>query len=119
MSFLRFQFFFLGNGFSYVYPLERPIALPSPFPLREDIVQLHVFGGEDRVSPAAIGSNALRNDARAGQLLIEAADHVCCWVREWSRIREVFGRTHRSKRQPTPQQRIDSSERMRSSSSLR
>ena len=60
----------------------------SPFPLRAGLVQLHVFGGRDRVSPASISLNFLQRDPRSSELVLKNADHSCCWVDEWPQIRE-------------------------------
>ncbi|MCH7870040.1 MAG: alpha/beta hydrolase, partial [Myxococcales bacterium] len=62
----------------------------APFPMRGDLAQLHVFGARDRVSPASISLSFLQRDPRSSELVLESADHTCCWVREWPLIRERF-----------------------------
>lgn len=82
-------------------------SLPSPFPLRAELIQLHVFGSRDATSPARIADAVFRVDPRAERLVIEGADHTCCWAAEWPAIRVHL------------QQRIARSARSRTSSSLR
>ena len=60
----------------------------APFPMRANLAQLHVVGARDRVSPASLVLDFLQRDERANELVLEDADHICCWVREWPVIRE-------------------------------
>jgi len=62
----------------------------APFPMRPGLVQLHVFGARDRVSPASISLDFLQRDQRSSELILESANHTCCWVREWPLIRERY-----------------------------
>ena len=62
----------------------------APFPMRANLTQLHVVGARDRVSPAKIALDFLHRDERSHELLLEGADHTCCWIREWPLIRERF-----------------------------
>jgi hypothetical protein len=80
-------------------------SLPSPFPIREGVVSLHVFGALDAISPASLSTAVLGRESEI--LVLDAIDHACCWPREWPRIRAAF------------QQRILSSSRIRPSSALR
>jgi pimeloyl-ACP methyl ester carboxylesterase len=82
-------------------------APPTPFPLDPAITQVHVFGERDRVTPAETMINALDAKTRSSTVIIEEADHTCCWIEEWPRILEAF------------QQRMDSLDRSASSSSAR
>jgi pimeloyl-ACP methyl ester carboxylesterase len=82
-------------------------SLPSPFPLRADLTELHVFGARDAITPASLSKAILDAEAHATILELEDVDHTCCWLAEWPRIRSVF------------QQRIDKAERVRSISALR
>ena len=78
---------------------------PSPFPIREGVVALHVFGALDAISPASLATAVLGGES--GIVVLDAVDHACCWAREWPRIRAAF------------QQRTRSSSRMRPSSAPR
>lgn len=80
-------------------------SLPSPFPIRDGVVSLHVFGALDAISPASLSTAVLGRKSEI--LVLDAIDHACCWPREWPRIRAAF------------QQRTLSSSRMRPSSALR
>ena len=78
-------------------------SLPSPFPIRNGVVALHVFGDRDAIAPASLAAGVLAGDS----LVLAGIDHTCCWPREWPRIRAAF------------QQRSLSSSRIRSSSAPR
>ncbi|MGD8869030.1 MAG: hypothetical protein PVI01_15480 [Gemmatimonadales bacterium] len=84
--------------------LER--SLPTPFPLRKGLIAVHVLGSADDVSPPSL-TLALLGEHADETMILEGADHRCCWVREWPRIRKVV------------QQRRERSARIRSSSSAR
>jgi pimeloyl-ACP methyl ester carboxylesterase len=66
----------------------------SPFPLRTDLVQLHVVGERDAVAPPAMSLALLgvyQADGELAEVLIlPDVDHTCCWLREWPGIRETL-----------------------------
>jgi pimeloyl-ACP methyl ester carboxylesterase len=82
-------------------------SAPSPFPQRPGVAQVHAFGSMDGVSPWKIVVGTLDPVARSAIVVLEGADHSCCWATHWPELRELI------------QQRIDNSVRSRSSSVLR
>ena len=60
----------------------------KPFPLRPEIVQLHVLADGDRVVPNAQVIDFLEENApQSKPFTIEGADHSCCWADNWTGIK--------------------------------
>ncbi len=64
-------------------PLTESINPISRFPLREELIQIHVIGDRDKVIPPHLGKFALKQQANSKTIVIADADHQCCWETLW------------------------------------
>ncbi len=64
-----------------------------PARLRPELEQHHVLGARDDVSPAEFTKAWARRQSKVNLIVLEEADHRCCWVEAWRGIREAISST--------------------------
>lgn len=63
-------------------------ALRAPLPQR--ILQLHLTGKQDRISPASLAKTVIATEDRHARVRALPANHRCCWEEFWpSVLREL------------------------------
>ncbi|MCB1875585.1 MAG: hypothetical protein KDH88_06375 [Chromatiales bacterium] len=77
------------TAYHRVSPLRDSLQLWDDVEALARLPQWHLWGSEDRISPAAIEAALLtRLDSQgwAGKTIVAGFDHHCCWVGEWPRL---------------------------------
>ncbi|MGD8956260.1 MAG: alpha/beta hydrolase [Chromatiaceae bacterium] len=71
------------HGYSPLATSLNPAAGP---PLRGDVKQLHLAGGEDSTVPPMLIEGALQAESNAALAVLDSFDHQCCWSAVWPTV---------------------------------
>jgi hypothetical protein len=67
-------------------PLTGSLNPSTKSPLPTHIKQLHLLAKRDKNMPAEIIKSAVKRQNNAQILILDYADHHCCWVKNWKKI---------------------------------
>jgi pimeloyl-ACP methyl ester carboxylesterase len=71
------------HGYSPLATSLNPAAGP---PLRGNVKQLHLAGGEDSTVPPMLIEGALQAESNAALAVLDSFDHQCCWSAVWPTV---------------------------------
>ncbi len=67
-------------------PLHGSLNPVTQHPLRANILQLHYTSTNDQVVPPALVKKAIATQASAHLIVVNDADHACCWATIWQSV---------------------------------